>query len=156
MDRNIHAAVWSDSPSPHENRDRITHRKRTKQRVNRQEQPKEELRIKDFWTWEEILDGRGPWAKPGECSHPKVQQEKRKQEQPKEEYSMDYTSWEEIDRWAVDPGRVPEPAWDSMEQCTEGYMRMRLAKQARRRGRKPGNQPQKCIGGAYREYGNAR
>ena len=74
MDRNIHAAVWSDSPSPYENRDRITHRKRTKQRVNRQEQPKEEMRNKDFWTWEEILDGRGPWAKPGECSRPKVEQ----------------------------------------------------------------------------------
>ena len=76
-----------------------------------------------------------------------MQQEKRKQEQPKEEYSMDYTSWEEIDRWAVDPGRVPEPAWDSMEQCAEGYRRMRLAKQARRRGRKPGNQPKNVLGG---------
>ena len=75
MDRNIHAAVWSDSPSPYENRDRITHH-RTKQRVNRQEQPKEEKRNKDFWTWEEILDGRGPWAKPGECSRTKVQRER--------------------------------------------------------------------------------
>ena len=68
MDHNIRAAVWSDSPSPYENRDRITHH-RTKQRVNRQEK-----RNKDFWTWEEILDGRGPWAKPGECSRPKVEQ----------------------------------------------------------------------------------
>ena len=54
--------------------------------------------------------------------------------------SMDYTTWEEIDRWAVDPGRVPEPTWDSMEQCAEGYRRMELERQARRRGRKPESQ----------------
>lgn len=66
---------------------------------------------------------------------------------------MDYTSWEEIDRWAVDPGRVPEPAWDSREQCAEGYRRMRLAKQARRRGRKAESQPQKCIGGGSQGVG---
>ena len=37
MDCNLHAAFWSDSPSHLENRYRITHHKRTKQRVNRQE-----------------------------------------------------------------------------------------------------------------------
>ncbi|XP_031650345.1 uncharacterized protein LOC109884283 isoform X3 [Oncorhynchus kisutch] len=53
------------------------------------------------------------------------------------EQNLDYTTWEEIDRWAVDSGRVPEPAWDSLEQCEEGYRRMELEKRARRRGRKP-------------------
>ena len=110
MDRNIHAAVWSDSPPPHENRDRITHRKRTKQRVDRQEQPKEELRIKDFWTWGEILDRRGPWAKPGECSRPKVEQ--------------------------VEAARRAEAAGERSQR----YEGTRLA-------RKPGSQPQKCLGG---------
>jgi hypothetical protein len=30
------------------------------------------------------------------------------------------TTWEEIEKWSIDPGRVPEPTWDSMEQCEEG------------------------------------
>jgi hypothetical protein len=33
-----------------------------------------------------------------------------------------------IERWSVDPRREPEPAWESMEQCEEGYRRMMLAK----------------------------
>ena len=37
---------------------------------------------------------------------------------------MEYTTWEEIDRWAADPERVQEPAWDSLQQCEEGYRRM--------------------------------
>ena len=96
MDCNRHAAFWSDSPSHQENRNRITHHKRTKQRVNRQEQ-REEMRNKDFWTWEEILDGRGPWAKPGECSRPKVQQEKKQQEQLQWErlHHLEKWTWEE-------------------------------------------------------------
>jgi hypothetical protein len=41
------------------------------------------------------------------------------------ERDLDYvTTWEEIDRWVVDPGRVPEPVWDSLEQCDEGNLRM--------------------------------
>ena len=69
-----------------------------------------------------------------------------------------HTTWEEIDRWAVDPERVPEPAWDSLEQCEEGYRRMELERQARRRRRKPESQPQKCMGrgGAQRECGRVR
>ena len=71
---------------------------------------------------------------------------------------MDYTTWEEIDRWAVNPGGVPEPAWDSLEQCEEGYRRMELATQARRRGRKPESQPLKFLWGGLTslEYGYAR
>ncbi|XP_064877213.1 uncharacterized protein LOC135572713 [Oncorhynchus nerka] len=63
------------------------------------------------------------------------------------------TTWEEIDRWVVDPGRVPEPAWDSLEQCEEGYWQM---ESARRRCRKPERQPQNFLGGRHRECGKAR
>ena len=42
-------------------------------------------------------------------------------------------------------------AWDSLEQCEEGYRRMELERRTRRRGRKPDSQPQKCIGGGHRE-----
>uniref|UniRef100_A0AAZ3SLB6 RING-type E3 ubiquitin transferase n=1 Tax=Oncorhynchus tshawytscha TaxID=74940 RepID=A0AAZ3SLB6_ONCTS len=66
--------VWSDSPSsPLENRNRITHHQRTKQRVNRQEPQErqqrqqeqqqlqwERLHHLEKWTWEEELDGKGP------------------------------------------------------------------------------------------------
>uniref|UniRef100_A0A8L0DPT6 Uncharacterized protein n=1 Tax=Oncorhynchus mykiss TaxID=8022 RepID=A0A8L0DPT6_ONCMY len=72
------------------------------------------------------------------------QQQQRSQDSWTWERDLDYvTTWEEIDRWSVDPGRVPEPAWDSLEQCEEGYRRMELA----RRSRKPERQPQKCLGG---------
>jgi hypothetical protein len=29
------------------------------------------------------------------------------------------TTWEEIERWSVNPRGVPEPFWESMEQCDE-------------------------------------
>jgi hypothetical protein len=54
------------------------------------------------------------------------------------------TTWEEIERWSIDPGRVPEPAWDSLEQCEEGYRRMeeRRRYKGTRLARKPERQPQ--------------
>ena len=65
------AALWSDpcytSSSDEEEeicRYRHTHQQRTKRRGNGQQQqwPK----TQDSWTWEEILDWKGPWAQPGE------------------------------------------------------------------------------------------
>ena len=141
---NNHAAFWSDSPSPKENRYRITHHKRTKQRVNRQEQ-REETRNKDFWTWEEILDGRGPWAKPGECSRPK--------EQPKEEVWTWEDELEGRGPWAQ-PGEYRRPKEELEAAKAE---RRRYEEAARRSGWKPERQPQKFLGGgANREYGYAR
>ena len=78
------------------------------------------------------------------------QQQQQQQQRPASEQNLDYTTWEEIDRWAVDPGRVPEPAWDSMEQCKEGYRRMRLAKPARQCDRYERQPPQKKFGAASR------
>ena len=112
MFMNNNAAFWSSSLSPEENRNRITHHNRTKRRGDRQRQ--EEQRSQDFWTWEEILDGKGPWAQPGEYRRPKEELEAAKAER----------------RWYEEA--------------------------ARRRGWKPKSQPQKCIGGAHREYGEAR
>jgi hypothetical protein len=48
-----HTAPWYPR---YDERDRITHQKRTKQRE------KEEQRLMGRWTWEEILDGAGPWT----------------------------------------------------------------------------------------------
>ena len=59
-----HAAPWSSSPSPDDGRYRTTHHQRTKQRGKM-----------DSWTWEEILDGRGPWAQLGEYRRPKEELE---------------------------------------------------------------------------------
>ena len=123
---NHHAAFWSASPSPQENRYRITHHNRTKRRGNGQQQQHQHEK---------------------EQRHQQHEQQQRDQDYATWEQNLDYTTWEEIDRWAVDPGRVPEPAWDSLEQCEAGYWRMELEKQGRRRGRKPESQPQKCIGG---------
>ncbi|XP_055727839.1 uncharacterized protein LOC129816895 isoform X1 [Salvelinus fontinalis] len=65
------AAFWSDdsSSSFDECRDRTTHHKRTKQRGNREQCGM------DSWAWEEILDGKGPWAQPGEYRRPKEELE---------------------------------------------------------------------------------
>ena len=69
------AAFWSDSStSPEENSYRITHHNRTKRRGNGQQQRKEE------WTWEEELEGKGPWAQPGEYRRPKEELEAAKAE----------------------------------------------------------------------------
>ena len=66
------AALWS---LHYDDRDRITHQPRTKQRGNGQPQ-----RSPDSWTWEEILDGKGPWVQPGEYRRPKAELEAAKAE----------------------------------------------------------------------------
>ncbi|CDQ77970.1 unnamed protein product [Oncorhynchus mykiss] len=70
-----HAALWS-SLSPDDNRYRTTHQKRTKRRGNRQRQ--QEQCKKEEWTWEDELDGKGPWAEPGEYRRPKAELEAAK------------------------------------------------------------------------------
>ena len=77
-----HAVHWSLDPSYYssseeedENRYRITHHQRTKQRGNGQQQ-----RSQDTWTWEEILNGKGPWAQAGEYRRPKAELEAAKAE----------------------------------------------------------------------------
>jgi hypothetical protein len=61
-----HAAFWS-MPSD-ESRNRTTHHQRTKQ-CGQEE-----------WTWEEILDWKGPWAQAGEYHCPKEEMEAAKVE----------------------------------------------------------------------------
>ena len=81
-----HAAHWSSDPSYYsssseeeDNRYRITHHQGTKQRGNGQQQ-RQQQRSPDSWTWEEILDGKGPWAQPGEYRRPKAELEAAKAE----------------------------------------------------------------------------
>jgi hypothetical protein len=79
-----HAAHWSSDPSRYspseeeENLYRNTHQPRTKRRGNRQQQ--ERQRYLERWTWEEILDGKGPWTQPGEYRRPKAELEAAKAE----------------------------------------------------------------------------
>jgi hypothetical protein len=63
-----HAAFWSD---PSNSRDRITHHQRTKQRGTEQQEK---------WTWEDILDGEGPWSQAGEYRRPKEEIKAAKKE----------------------------------------------------------------------------
>ena len=55
-------------------RDRTSHHKRTKQRG------KEEQCVRDSWTCEEVLDGKGPWRQAGEFRRPKEEMEAAKAE----------------------------------------------------------------------------
>jgi hypothetical protein len=73
------AAPWSSPSSPDNSRYRTTHHNQTKQRGN------QEQKVLDSWTWEEILDGKGPWAQAGEYRLPKevleaVKAERRRHE----------------------------------------------------------------------------
>ena len=87
-------------------------------------------------------------------THHQRTKQRGKEEQRGQGYE---TTWEEVERWSVDPGRVPEPTWDSMEQCEEGYRRMESARQTRL-ARKPERQPppQKNWGVAHGECGRVR
>ena len=77
-----HAALWSDpcnsSSEEEDERYRNTHHQRTKQRGNGQQQ--QQQRSQDSWTWEEILEVKGPWAQAEEYRHPKAELEAAKAE----------------------------------------------------------------------------
>uniref|UniRef100_A0A8C7HKJ1 Uncharacterized protein n=1 Tax=Oncorhynchus kisutch TaxID=8019 RepID=A0A8C7HKJ1_ONCKI len=90
-----HAAFWSSDPSRYsssEEEDEIpyrnTHNKRTKQRGNGQQQ-----RLQDSWTWEEILDGKGPWTQAGEYRRPKAELEAAKAERRWYEEAARWRGW---------------------------------------------------------------
>ena len=59
----FHAALWSTLPSTDDERYRTPHQRRTKQRGQ------------EDWTWEEILEGEGPWTRAGEYRRPREQME---------------------------------------------------------------------------------
>uniref|UniRef100_A0A8C8FTR3 Uncharacterized protein n=1 Tax=Oncorhynchus tshawytscha TaxID=74940 RepID=A0A8C8FTR3_ONCTS len=63
-----------------ESRYRTTHHNRTKQRGNRQRLQEKQPASQDSWTWEDELDGKGPWAEPGEYRRPKAELEAAKAE----------------------------------------------------------------------------
>ena len=65
------------SEEEEECRYRNTHQQRTKQWGKGQQQRQ---RTQDSWTWEEILDGKGPWAQPGEYRCLKAELEAAKAE----------------------------------------------------------------------------
>ncbi|XP_052314142.1 proline-rich protein 36-like isoform X1 [Oncorhynchus keta] len=96
-----HAALWSDPSSTSECRYRNTHHQRTKQRGNGQEQ--ERQRYLENWTWEEILDGKGPWAQPGEYCRPKAELEAAKAERRRYEKAAWQRGWK--------PERQPQIFW---------------------------------------------
>ena len=66
-----HAAPWSTPCNSHY---RTTHHKKTKQCGM------EEQRVMDSWTWEMILDGKGPWRQAGEYRRPPEEMEAAKAE----------------------------------------------------------------------------
>ena len=96
-----------------------------------------------------------PWSSPSPDNrryrtthHQRTKQRGERDSWTGEQRYLEYeTTWEEIERWSVDSGRVPEPAWDSLEQCEEGYRRMELATQTRQRNRHERQLPQKIFGG---------
>ena len=102
-----HAAHWSSDPSYYssseekEDHYRITHQPRNKQRGNGQWQ-----KSHDAWTWEEILDGKGPWAQAGEYRRPKAELEAAKAER----------------RWYEEAARqgreaAPKLYWEGAQVC---------------------------------------
>jgi hypothetical protein len=64
------AAPWS---THYNDRDRRSHQKRTEQRCQEE------------WTWEDNLDGEGPWTQAGEHHHPREQMEAAREERQRYE-----------------------------------------------------------------------
>ncbi|KAM9519349.1 uncharacterized protein ACWYII_045447 [Salvelinus alpinus] len=94
---------------------RITQQSTTKQHDQRQQEQR-----KEKWTWEEILDGKGPWAQPGEYRRPKAELEAAKAERRWYEEAARRRGWEPESqtqkflggghtRSVAKPGRIPEP-----------------------------------------------
>ena len=57
------------------------------------------------WTWEEILDGKGPWAEPGEYCRPKTELEAAKAER---------RHYEELERLEAREA-VPKMYWEEAQ-----------------------------------------
>uniref|UniRef100_A0A8K9UVX3 Pyrin domain-containing protein n=1 Tax=Oncorhynchus mykiss TaxID=8022 RepID=A0A8K9UVX3_ONCMY len=70
-----------------ENPYRNTHHQRTKQRGD------ERQRYLENWTWEEILDGKGPWAQAGEYRRPEAELEAAKAERLRYEEAARQRGW---------------------------------------------------------------
>ena len=66
----------------------------------------------DKWTWEEILDGKGPWAEPGEYCRPKAELEAAKAERRHYEELARQSGWK--------PERHPQ-------KCIGGWHRESVA-----------------------------
>ena len=92
------AAPWSGH-FPDEVRDRTTHHKRPKRRG------REEQRFLEDWTWEEILEGKGPWEKAGEYWHPSEEIEAAKAERRQYEELAQRSRHERL----AESGWRPEP-----------------------------------------------
>ncbi|CAB1332394.1 unnamed protein product [Coregonus sp. 'balchen'] len=126
-----HAAPWSAS---YDDRDRRSHQRRTKQRVQEQT-PGKELeklamsQVGEWWSWEDMFAGRGPWAKVKALAREEVrrQQCRRRtgERQPQEMFWGGHTAWttgmlgaatgrigglgEEATRFGGLEGRLAEP-----------------------------------------------
>ena len=83
------------------------------------------------------------WSHSNDDRYRITHQPRTKQRGKEQRYLEEVTTWDEIERWSVDPGRVSEPTWDSLEQCEEGFRRMELATRTRQRNRDE-RHPQKC------------
>ena len=63
------------------------------QQQQQQKQQWERLHYLERWTWEEILDGKGPWAEPGEYCRPKAELEAAKAERRHYEELARQSGW---------------------------------------------------------------
>ncbi|KAM9411161.1 uncharacterized protein ACWYII_025976 [Salvelinus alpinus] len=122
------AANWSSDPSllsSSEEEEELEFRYRTTHQITRikqrgKGQRQQPQRSQDSWTWEEILDGKGPWAQPGEYRRPKAELEAAKAERRWYEEAARRRGWEPESqtqtflggghtRSVAKPGRIPEP-----------------------------------------------
>ena len=96
------AAYWSTfsdddfalSSEDEDTCDRITHHSRTKQQ--KKEQREFELDWREKWTWEEVLDGAGPWHQAEDYRRPQWEIEAAKAE--RQRYEAKYALREKHER----------------------------------------------------------
>ena len=63
------------------------------EKQQRQQQQWERLHYLEKWTWEEILDGKGPWEQPGDYCRPKAELEAAKAERRHYEELARQSGW---------------------------------------------------------------
>ena len=68
-------------------------RQQQEKQQRQQQQQWEKLHYLEKWTWEEILDGKRPWAEPGEYCRPKAELEAAKAERRHYEELARQSSW---------------------------------------------------------------
>ncbi|KAM9422869.1 uncharacterized protein ACWYII_020415 [Salvelinus alpinus] len=130
-------AFWSEDPSlltssedeESDSRYRITHQHAKTKRQGKTKRSKGQEKNKDFWTWEQIMNGEGPWAKAGENRRSQEEREAAKAQERWFEEAARRRGWKPEKPWEqVEALRRAEATWER----NRSYEGTRLARKPKK------------------------